>query len=88
MTTKLVRYFQVIATKKPAKTAKPLVGYINCLPGYWIVVLNAKGQWLHQYLPYGSAWKIYGQMQNRQGQVFYRLANGYWLKAQVLTFKE
>lgn len=87
LTTKLVRYFQVIATKKPAKTAKPLVGYINCLPGYWIIVLNAKGQWLHQYLPYGSAWKIYGQMQNRQGQVFYRLANGYWLKAQVLTFK-
>lgn len=88
LTTKLVRYFQVIATEKQVKAPKPLVGYINCHPGYWIVVLNAKGQWLYQYLPYGSAWQIYGQMQNRQGQVFYRLANGYWLKAQVLTFKD
>ncbi|BDR55452.1 immunoglobulin-like domain-containing protein [Xylocopilactobacillus apis] len=89
-TTTMVRNITVLAKENAAEwtlTPNKMVGYINYVPGYGIMVYNAPaGKATGQRLAHGTAWKISQRAVNTKGDVYYAVGKNQWINGKYVSF--
>ncbi|BDR57475.1 immunoglobulin-like domain-containing protein [Xylocopilactobacillus apis] len=89
-TTTMVRNITVLAKENAAEwtlTPNKMVGYINYVPGYGIMVYNAPaGKATGQRLAHGTAWKISQRAVNTKGEVYYAVGKNQWINGKYVSF--